>query len=102
MNANVIRFEFEPTVSTADAEMSLHLAMFAVEGIFGRARVRLDAEYELSEENLEIVVDASTEVGAMIVRVFTGLLLREIGEDSFQVCRRRPFLEQERIVTVCR
>ena len=102
MIPNGIHFEFEPTVSLADAEMSLHLAMFAVEGIFGRARVRLDAEYELNEEDHEIAVDASTEVGAMIVRVFTGLLLREIGEDSFQVCRRRLFLEQEGIVTACR
>jgi len=39
MIPNGIHFEFEPTVSLADVEMSLHLAMFAVEGIFGRARV---------------------------------------------------------------
>ena len=87
MNATVTRFEFKPTVSLADAETSLHMAMFAVEGIFGRARVRLDSSYELNEEDCKITIDVSTEVGTTIVRVFTGLLLREIGEDEFDVKR---------------
>ncbi len=87
MNADNIRFEFDSEVSLADAEMTLHLAMFAVEGVFGRARVRLDAEYVLDEESCGITVDTRTEVGAMIVRVFTGLLLREFGEESFRLHR---------------
>ena len=95
MNANVIRFEFDSKISLTEAEMSLHLAMFAVEGIFGRASVRLDADYEINEKDHGITVDASTEVGATIARVFTGLLLREIGEDSFLVHRQCSTCELE-------
>lgn len=97
MNANGIRFELGSHVSLTDAEMSLHLAMFAVEGLFGRARVRLDADYEIDEPQHQIVVDAGTEIGAVLVRVFTALLLREFGEDSFAVSRvERLPQEQER------
>ena len=89
----VVRFRFDGEVRLADAEMSLHLAMFAVEGLFGRARVRLDAEYDLIEQDHCIDVDGGTEVGAMIVRVFTGLLLREFGEDSFRIERMTPAIQ---------
>ncbi|GIW56291.1 MAG: hypothetical protein KatS3mg082_2752 [Nitrospiraceae bacterium] len=78
-------FRFEPHVPLAHAEMSLHLAMFAVEGLAGRARVRLDATYQINAESHVIRIDGSTRVGQMIARVFAGLLLREFGEDAFCV-----------------
>ena len=87
MDAGAFRFVFEPQVSLAEAEMSLHLAMFAVEGLVGRARVRLDGNYHLDERGHAIVIDASKDVGQMISRVFAGLLLREFGEDAFHVRR---------------
>ncbi len=97
-----VAFEFEPHVSLTDAEMSLHLAMFAAEGLFGRAQVRLDTDYELDEPQHRIVVDAESEVGAVLVRVFTALLLREFGEDSFRIRRgtaiERPAQQTERTV----
>ncbi|MBT6485279.1 MAG: hypothetical protein HOK71_11545 [Planctomycetaceae bacterium] len=100
MNDDIFRFEFEPDVPLMDPEMSLHLAMFAAEGLFGRARVRLEAEYTIDEPHQAIVVDGSTEVGSLIVRVFTGLLFREYGEDAFRVERitsstHQPDPEQE-------
>jgi hypothetical protein len=87
MTVDIFRFEFEPSVPLADAEMSLHLAMYAVEGLFGEARVRLDASYHLDDARRAITVDGGTEVGAAIVKVFTRLLGREFGEDAF--CVRR-------------
>jgi hypothetical protein len=36
---SAIQFTFESDVPLAEAEMSLHLAMFAIEGFLGRARV---------------------------------------------------------------
>lgn len=94
MNAERVCFELESHVPLTDAEMSLHLAMFAVEGLFGRAQVRLDARYELNESHDAIVVDASTPVGVHLVRVFTSLLQREFGDDSFRV-RRIPALQHQ-------
>jgi len=87
MLLSTIQFVFEPDVSLAQAEMSLHLAMFAVEGLIGRVRVRLEAKYHLDESNRAIVIDTHGPVGRMIARVFTGLLLREFGEGAFRVER---------------
>ena len=83
----IYRFEFEPAVPLAEAEMSLHLAMIALEGLFGRAGVRLEARYRLDEAGRAIVVDGSTQVGESLVRVFAALLIREFGDDSFSVSR---------------
>lgn len=90
MTPDAYRFQFERSVLMAEAEMSLHLALFAVEGLFGQARVRLDAAYSIDEPRSVIVVDATTEVGAAVVRVFTSLLLHEFGGDSFHVRRVEP------------
>ena len=85
--SGVFRFVIKEEVSLVDAELSLHLAIFAVEGLFGRAPVRLDVGYHVDEPRCVIVVDASNEVGEALVRVFTNLLLREFGDDSFRVDR---------------
>lgn len=85
MTDDSYRFLFDHDIELDDAEMSLHLAIFAVEGLFGQARVRLDAGYALDPERHALVIDATTEVGAHLVRIFTGLLVREFGEESFRV-----------------
>lgn len=85
MNATSYRFVFARTLDLSEAEQSLHLAMFAVEGLFGQARVRLEAAYEVIDDQRAITVDGATEVGAAIVKVYTGLLLREFGADAFRV-----------------
>ncbi len=90
MTANAFRFEFEPLVSVESAELSLHLAMYAVEGLYGEARVRLDARYHLDEARRSSTVDGGTEVGAALVNVYTRLLIREFGEDGFHVRRIEP------------
>jgi hypothetical protein len=87
MTTDIHRFELDRKIPLEDAEMSLHLAMIAAEGLFGRARVRLDAGYHADEPRHAIIVDGTTEVGAVVTRVFTALLLREFGEDSFRVRR---------------
>lgn len=83
-----VQFQFDQGVSLIDVEMSLHLAMFAAEGLYGRARVRLEAKYTFNQQDHTLAVDMRTEVGAAIVRLFTGLLLREYGEDAFEIDRQ--------------
>lgn len=87
MTADVYRFEMGKTVPLNEAEQSLHLALIAVQGLFGQARVRMDAAYHVDESRRVIVVDGTTEVGAALVRVFTELLLREFGGTAFRVRR---------------
>ena len=87
MDRDIFRFQFESDVPLEEAEMSLHLAIFAIEGLWGQARVRLDAGYVLDKEGHALVIDGTHEVGSTLVRVFTGLILREFGEDAFYVER---------------
>ena len=87
MTSEVFRFTLAEDTPLADAEMTLQLSIFAVEGLFGTANVRLDASYFVDMPRRIILVDGTNEVGGAVVRVFTNLLLREFGEDSFQVRR---------------
>lgn len=88
------RFVFDNNLPLGDAEMSLHLAMLALEGLVGRAAVRLDARYELDDSEHAIAVDNSTEIGSSLVKVFTALLIREFGEESFQVHCVRSYVRE--------
>ena len=87
MNTNVYRFAFVPRISLGEAEMTLQLAIFAAEGLFGTASVRLDFRYYVDVPRHSLFVDGTTEVGETIIKIFTGLALREFGEDAF--CVRR-------------
>ena len=87
MNTNAYRFVFEPQIVLEEAEMTLQLAIFAAEGLFGAARVRLDFGYYVDEPSRTIIVAGTTEVGETIVKIFTGLALREFGEDAFRIRR---------------
>ena len=87
MTTGVYRFVLKPTAPLDEAEMSLQLAILAAEGLFGGARVRMDAGYHLDEARRTIVVDANTEVGRAVVRIFTEFLTREFGEHTFEVRR---------------
>lgn len=89
MQPSSYRFEIDASVDLVEVEMSLHLAMITLEGLFGTAAVRLDARYHLDEPGRAFTIEASTTVGAALVRVFTTLLSREFGDDSFVV---RPLL----------
>ena len=85
MSACVFRFSFSSDVPLDEAEMTLQLATFAAEGLFGMARVRLDFGYRVDAARRVILVDGTQEVGAAVVKLFLGLLLRELGEDAFRV-----------------
>lgn len=49
MTPNTYRFEFNNSVPLEDAEMTLHLATYAIEGLYGEAHVRLEVSYRLDE-----------------------------------------------------
>jgi len=87
VSRNVYRYRFNKSVPMQDVEESLLLAVLAAECLYGEARVRLDAGYSISEEKRAIVVDASTQVGHDICRIFTGFAIKEFGEDGFHVER---------------
>lgn len=85
----ILLFHFRPGVPIRDVEDTLHLAMFAVEGLAGRVRVALDANYLVDEPSRSVVIDEGSFVGWLIARVFAALVAREFGEPSFTATRPR-------------
>lgn len=85
MHSGIYRFEFGEGMSMSEAEATLQLAILAAESLLGESTVRLDAAYSIDEQRRVCVVDASSEVGRSICRIFTGYLTREFGEHTFQV-----------------
>jgi hypothetical protein len=70
-------------------EAAIAVAVETVESLMGESIVRLDAGFTIDPERRACVVDASTEVGVAVVRVFTGLARKQFGERAF-VVRRLP------------
>ncbi len=87
MSRDVHRYSFEPSVPAEEIENTLALAVFAAEGLHGQSRVRLDASYRFDPEKHACVIDAGSDVGRDICRMFTGFAIREFGETAFSVQR---------------
>lgn len=84
---DVCRFTFDGSQSSEAVEGQLALAIAVAECMFGQARVRLDAAYLMDSDGRQLVLDVSTEVGRWVAQAYTGLLIRELGEERFSVER---------------
>ncbi len=87
MKRELYRYNFDSKVPIQDVEESLLLAVLAAESLHGRSLMRLDASFCLDSKKRSCVVDAATDVGRAIARIFTGFLSREFGEEAFKVER---------------
>jgi hypothetical protein len=92
------RYRFSENVDLRDAQDTLLLALLAAEGLFGRARVRMDATWAVDPSINTIAVDASTIVGLTVSLIFTAFITAEFGRDAFDVRRVElvvAFMDQE-------
>lgn len=87
MPQEICRYRFAPGASMQDVEEALLLAAAAVEGLHGRSRLQLEATFRCCPATHTAEIDAGTEVGAALARIFTGLLRTTIGEPAFSVTR---------------
>ena len=87
MITEAYRYRFAEQVDLHDAEETLLLSILAVEGLFGEARVNMDAAHATDPGIHVIVVDASTHVGQAINAIFNTFLTKEFGSGSFDVRR---------------
>jgi len=83
----VCRFKFNKTIEREVIEWHIAQSILASEGVFGQAKVRLNAAYLASDS--KVVIDVSSPVGEHIAEVFTWRMTKEFGEDSFTVERIR-------------
>jgi len=86
------RYQIRRHVDLDDVADSLTLSILGAENLHGRARVRLDGWWRLDRQRRTCVIDASTEVGRDIAKLFAGFMSKEFGEKSFQV-RRSPLAQ---------
>jgi len=87
MPKEIYRYQFTEGVSLRDIEETLLLAVLAAESLHGQCCVRLDAGYCIENAKRVCVVDAGTQVGRTLNRIFAGFITREFGGDAFQVER---------------
>ena len=87
MTREMYCYRFEPETDMDQVEEVLLLATMAAEGLLGRSRVHLDAAFTCELSTYTAEVEAGTEVGDTIARIFTALLTTTIGEVAFKVTR---------------
>jgi hypothetical protein len=99
MNREIYRYKFDPSVPAQEIEDSILLSILAAEGLHGQAQVRLDAGYAFDHEKRICVIEAGSEVGRDVCRLFAGFAIREFGESSFTVERvdDAPEPEKEKV-----
>lgn len=90
----VCRFKFHEGLDRETIETRMALAIVAAECVFGQAKVRISAGYYVTydsqtegSDGYQVAIDVSTDVGEFIAQVFTGLIIRQLGEDKFTVDR---------------
>lgn len=87
------RYKFSERIDLDDAQETLHLALLAAEGLFGRTRVHMDAAWATDETINVLIVDAGTLVGMTVNLIFTAFITAEFRADIFDV--RRVELERQ-------
>jgi hypothetical protein len=87
MSREIYRYTFDDKVPFSEIEESMLLATLAVESLHGRSSIRLDAAFTLDSEKRTAAVDACTDVGRDIARVFTCFVTKQFGEELFKVER---------------
>ncbi len=91
MARDVYRYVFADEVPGVEVETTLILSIFGVESLHGESQTRLDAQHAFDAKKRVVVIDASTEVGRDLNRLFIGFMTREFGPGSFRVERvERP------------
>lgn len=87
MTRDGYRYQFDESLPLREAERWLLLSVVAAESLYGRAPVRLDAAFCLDRQRRSCVVDAASDVGRAIARIYTGFLTHQFGESAFRVER---------------
>lgn len=85
MSRTLYKYRIDRSVDWRELEQSLLLAVVAIESLHGESRVRLDARYCMRGKDGICVVDAGSQIGRDLNRIFTGFVTREFGEGSFRV-----------------
>ncbi len=84
MNGPAYQFTFPSGVPMGAVEDTLMLAALAAESLYGRARLRTEARFELSRRRRLCLISADNEVSRAVGRIFTGFINRQFGERAYR------------------
>ena len=90
-------YQFTESVTSDEIESTLMLAVMGVESLYGESQVRMDAIHQFDWENHQCRIDASTDIGRSLNRLFTGYLMREFPGEAFEVRRSKSGLGASRM-----
>ncbi|MEW5980158.1 MAG: hypothetical protein AB1898_30555 [Acidobacteriota bacterium] len=79
------RYSFPRSIDPESVKEALFLALLAAESLHGRPRVRLETLFSVDEREGTCLIQAGTEVGEHLARIFTGFLGQEFGSEAFSV-----------------
>lgn len=85
MSNTLFRYRFTDRIPASQVEGTLVLAWLATEGLYGEARVRLEATHFWDRRRGVCVIRARGAAGRAANRIFVALIGREFGPDAFQV-----------------
>ena len=81
------RYYFDESVPAQEIVDTLLLSILAVESLYGPDRAREESKFTMDEERRTCVIEASTEVGRALDRIFAGFAVTEYGELLIQAER---------------
>ncbi|MEN6358247.1 MAG: hypothetical protein ABFD83_14335 [Armatimonadota bacterium] len=92
MNRTVYKIQFAKRLPVGMVDYHLMTAALAAESLYGRNAVRLDAVARLNSKNRTVIIDAETQVGVDLAKMFMGFMTNEYGEKSFAVTKAEEFM----------
>jgi hypothetical protein len=87
MSSEIFRYSFDPSVPAEELEATLLLTLLATESLHGTSQVRLYAAHVFDADRRICTIDARSEVGRDLNRLFIGFVAREFGDAAFEVRR---------------
>ena len=85
--AEVYRIAFQQDIPSREIEDALFWAVFNTESVFGKAKVRLDGDFDFNHRTKVCEISTGTDVGEHIAKMFTRLAATKFGESAFHVER---------------
>ncbi|MEN6521140.1 MAG: hypothetical protein ABFD46_08330 [Armatimonadota bacterium] len=92
MNRTVYKIQFAGELPVGMVDFHLMTAARAAESLYGRNAVRLDGAARLSSRSRTVTIDAETEVGVDLAKMFMGFMVSDFGEKSFVVTKTEEYL----------
>ena len=90
MTNNIFKYSFPESIPAQQLEGTTRLAMLAVESQYGRTRAREECRFYLDRRNRTCVIDASTDAGYDLKRIFTVFAVEKYGAHSVKIERIQP------------